>query len=170
MKKNENGITLIALVVTIIVLLILAGVSIAMITGDNGILGRARETTWKSKLGEAEDMIGLEVTDKLTAYLTGEDTETYTSLDDVIVKGCASVLEKLNGKNAEGPYAIATDKQSTIPTGKDRSITKIKVTYTVKSKPYYVLGTLKDGSEKVDWGNPTATDPDSSCNQSCDTE
>ena len=38
MKLKERGITLIALVVTIIVLLILAGVSIAMITGQSGIL------------------------------------------------------------------------------------------------------------------------------------
>ena len=36
--KRQSGITLIALVVTIIVLLILAGVSIAMLTGQNGIL------------------------------------------------------------------------------------------------------------------------------------
>ena len=41
-KYEENtGITLIALVVTIIVLLILAGVSISMLTGQNGILNRA---------------------------------------------------------------------------------------------------------------------------------
>ena len=39
--KKQKGITLIALVVTIIVLLILAGVSIATLTGDNGILTRA---------------------------------------------------------------------------------------------------------------------------------
>ena len=39
--KNNKGITLIALVVTIIVLLILAGISIAMLTGENGILGNA---------------------------------------------------------------------------------------------------------------------------------
>ena len=37
-KYNINGITLIALVITIIVLLILAGVSITMLTGNNGIL------------------------------------------------------------------------------------------------------------------------------------
>ena len=43
MKKKDGGITLIALVVTIVVLLILAGVSIAMLTGDNGIITRARE-------------------------------------------------------------------------------------------------------------------------------
>ena len=40
--KQKNGITLIALVITIIVLLILAGVSIAMLTGNNGILTRGK--------------------------------------------------------------------------------------------------------------------------------
>ena len=41
MLTNNKGITLIALVITIIVLLILAGVSIAMLTGDNGLLTKA---------------------------------------------------------------------------------------------------------------------------------
>ena len=42
MKKlnNVNGITLVALVVTIIILLILAGISVAMLTGDNGLIGK----------------------------------------------------------------------------------------------------------------------------------
>ena len=39
--KSQKGITLIALVITIIVLLILAGVTIAMLTGENGILNKA---------------------------------------------------------------------------------------------------------------------------------
>ena len=43
LRKNNRGITLIALVVTIIVLLILAGISISMLTGQNGILNRATE-------------------------------------------------------------------------------------------------------------------------------
>ncbi len=47
--KNKNGITLIALVVTIIVLLILAGVSISMLTGQNGILNRAAEAKEKNR-------------------------------------------------------------------------------------------------------------------------
>ena len=49
---NNKGITLIALVITIIVLLILAGVSIAMLTGQNGILTQAnssKSTTAKSR-------------------------------------------------------------------------------------------------------------------------
>ena len=40
-SKHESGITLIALIITIIVLLILAGVAIVTLTGDNGILGKA---------------------------------------------------------------------------------------------------------------------------------
>ena len=40
-KRNNKGITLIALVITIIVLLILAGVSISMLSGDNSILTNA---------------------------------------------------------------------------------------------------------------------------------
>ena len=57
LKSNERGITLIALVVTIIVLLILAGVSISMLTGNNGILTqaqRAKEETEKAAQEEQE--------------------------------------------------------------------------------------------------------------------
>ena len=43
MTKEKDGITLLALVVTIIVLLILAGVTISSITGNNGILTRTKE-------------------------------------------------------------------------------------------------------------------------------
>ena len=43
MFKKENGITLVALVITIIVLLILAGISIATLTGENGLLNRATQ-------------------------------------------------------------------------------------------------------------------------------
>ena len=52
-RKNSKGITLIALVITIIVLLILAGVSIAMLTGQNGILTQAQNA--KNKTGEATE-------------------------------------------------------------------------------------------------------------------
>ena len=44
--KQPSGITLIALVVTIVVLLILAGVSISTVLGNNGIIPRANEAKW----------------------------------------------------------------------------------------------------------------------------
>lgn len=43
MFKKENGITLVALVVTIVVLLILAGISISLVLGDNGLITKAHE-------------------------------------------------------------------------------------------------------------------------------
>ncbi len=55
LKRKSKGITLIALVITIIVLLILAGVSIATLTGENGILTRAREATEKTEEATEEE-------------------------------------------------------------------------------------------------------------------
>ena len=54
MQKNK-GITLIALVVTIIILLILAGISIAMLTGQNGILNRAQEAKEKTETSQEDE-------------------------------------------------------------------------------------------------------------------
>ena len=47
--RKESGITLVALVVTIVVLLILAGVSINLVVGQNGLINRAKEATQKTK-------------------------------------------------------------------------------------------------------------------------
>ena len=57
--KNKKGITLIALVVTIIVLLILAGISIAMLTGENGILGNASKSKSSNAYYGAEEQMKL---------------------------------------------------------------------------------------------------------------
>lgn len=59
--KNEKGITLIALVITIIVLLILAGVTIAMLTGNNGILTKATTAVSDTEKATAEEAIKMEV-------------------------------------------------------------------------------------------------------------
>mgnify|MGYP004484389731 CR=1 FL=1 len=59
--KDNKGITLIALVVTIIVLLILAGVSIAMLTGDNGILAQSRKAKTDTANAEVAEKINMEL-------------------------------------------------------------------------------------------------------------
>lgn len=69
--KNQKGITLIALVITIIVLLILAGVSIAMLTGENGILTRSREAQTTTVQKSNEEIVKLAVSDLLTEYYAG---------------------------------------------------------------------------------------------------
>ena len=54
-KKNTRGITLIALVITIIVLLILAGVTIVALSGDNGILTRAKEAKERTEQAQKDE-------------------------------------------------------------------------------------------------------------------
>ena len=58
MKKNK-GITLVALVVTIVVLLILAGVSINLVLGKNGIIARAKDAETKSAEASQNDLKGM---------------------------------------------------------------------------------------------------------------
>ena len=60
--KRNKGITLIALVVTIIVLLILAGISIAMLTGQNGILTNASKAKDETETAQIEEKLKLSVT------------------------------------------------------------------------------------------------------------
>ena len=55
MFKKESGITLVALVVTIIVLLILAGVAISLTIGEDGIFTRAQNATKKWDEAEAQE-------------------------------------------------------------------------------------------------------------------
>lgn len=64
MFKKENGVTLVALVITIVILLILAGVSMAGLTGQNGLLTRAKDAKEKSSNGAAEENEMLENTMK----------------------------------------------------------------------------------------------------------
>ena len=58
-RKKQEGITLIALVVTIVVLLILAGTSIAMLTGDNGIITNAQKSQMENTKSEVIEKMNM---------------------------------------------------------------------------------------------------------------
>ena len=58
-KNKDSGITLVALVVTIVILLILAGISLNLILGQNGIIKRATESKEKSGIAQIQDEIAL---------------------------------------------------------------------------------------------------------------
>ena len=81
-KKNVKGITLIALVITIIVLLILAGVSIAMLTGENGILSQAQKADVETRGAAVEEAKNLWETNKTLDENTGENTAE--SLEELV--------------------------------------------------------------------------------------
>lgn len=78
--KNEKGITLIALVITIIVLLILAGVTIAMLTGNNGILTKATTAVSDTEKATAEEAIKMEVYNNIAVNDGTFDLATFTEI------------------------------------------------------------------------------------------
>ncbi len=55
--KSNKGITLVALVITIIVLLILAGVSISLVVGDNGVLTQAKNASSETNTADAKEAL-----------------------------------------------------------------------------------------------------------------
>ena len=65
-RKENEGITLIALVITIIVLLILAGITIATLTGDNGILTKTNEAKEQTEIGKEKEIVKLATTAVIT--------------------------------------------------------------------------------------------------------
>ena len=116
MKRKESGITLIALVVTIVVLLILAGVSISMLTGENGIITQAQKASVKNDNGTVLEALRL----KLSQYLS-ENEGTYAKdklellRDDEIIdennvidvlKLVEQKLKTGNGSNNKDVYVI----------------------------------------------------------------
>lgn len=84
MLKENKGITLIALVITIIVLLILAGVSIAMISGDNSILAKASTAKEENQKGEVNTAIAMAVTEVLTKYYAGDIVATEITIANIV--------------------------------------------------------------------------------------
>ena len=81
--KKQRGITLIALVITIIVLLILAGVSIAMLTGENGILNKATSSRSATNEAEAVERINLALNAvKAEIFDQQVDEQNWEPIDD----------------------------------------------------------------------------------------
>ena len=126
---NNKGITLIALVITIIVLLILAGVSIAMLTGQNGVLTRATDAeddTQRAAIAEKVNMaIQSAYTDAVIANTTTPSIDTAN-------------LESIYSKENTGETLDITD-------GTLDSATTEAATVTIDSKVYKVTLT-KSGS------------------------
>ncbi len=74
-KKMSKGITLIALVVTIIVLLILAGISVQMLTGDNGIFNRSGDAKEKTDIAAEKEIVKISALASISKERYGEITK-----------------------------------------------------------------------------------------------
>ena len=106
-KKTSKGITLIALVITIIVLLILAGVTLGALTGDNGILTRAADSKEKTEIADIKEELQRKI---LEEQITNDGDLTKTALETILKsKGTLSdetdILDR-KLKTTKGNYEI----------------------------------------------------------------
>ena len=178
--EKKQGITLIALVVTIIVLLILAGISITMLTGQNSILDKANIATIESGIGNVAESMNLYLSNKLIdSTLNGDDKSSMTILkENNIIDGDNIIdVEKImgtkvklgNGKNGKDVYKIDGDKlvyiDSSGQTVSERNISISKsdfeTLWVVNANDTIVLpiayagnnGCASDNNFTVDWGD-----------------
>ena len=112
-KRKESGITLIALVITIIVLLILAGVAISMLSGENGILRKAAEAKTKTEEKSMEEQIKLAIMgamdgngskidkEKIAEELGINKNDINGNAKDIIVKKDGKTFNVKNGEVKE---------------------------------------------------------------------
>ena len=121
--RKSKGITLIALVITIIILLILAGVAISMLSGENGILKKAAEAKTKTEEGQKQEETTLEDMD-LDSYFILKNAKykcRYGYVTGIYMNEDAKELKQLlkdNGyelKNIENTSEVASD--ATLTTG-----------------------------------------------------
>ena len=156
-RKKEQGITLIALAVTIIVMLILAGVTIAALTSENGIINQASKVKETSKVAKTEEEAKLEYSNLiLEKQMEGHGEET--ELSDVIGKLEENGYEtaEKDGKNyikiGEYYYEIKLEnEQVSIAREKTEGITGgSSGTIASNSKSYVGYYADVDGDREVD--------------------
>ena len=150
-KRNARGITLIALVITIIVLLILAGVTISALSGDNGILKRATEAKAKTGKENAEEQIKLAI---MTATTEGLGVPDKAVLRSELTK--AGFVVKTDGDDlpwevVSGKNIFTINKDYTIDTISGIGLSKKEVKL-LNGQTETITATLTEGvSGTITW-------------------
>ena len=134
-KNYKSGITLIALVITIIVLLVLAGVSISIVSGDNGVLTQAKNAVEVNREASAIEDVQMAWSSAKSQYLEDFVTNSETDLDTYLTK--AKLDQYLVGKgtietieqDSDGVYTVGyrtvdQNKLYTLLVTNDGNVTK----------------------------------------------
>ena len=131
--KKQKAITLIALVITIIVLLILASISIAMLKGDNGIIAKANRAKEESKIEQYKEEVNLIIIDEVAERKIKYKEEAF--------------IESLEAKIQEKEWVKETQKSN--QDGIEETENKKNTQLLVKTKDGYEILIKVDNTELV---------------------
>ena len=106
MKTNEKGITLITLVVTIVILLILAGIVISSLAGDNGLFKRAKEAREETLIAQEDELRNLTILEAAT-HLEEYEYEDESGKKVTIPAQCA--VSQIEGENTLADGLVIID-------------------------------------------------------------
>ncbi len=116
-EKNEKGITLIALIITIIILLILAGITIVMLTGEKGILKKSKIAKEENNKQTATEIINLKITNaQIENYSQKQQMPTLKELSLALKKDEEIEYITESSKVASVEYSVNSDSPSEIYT------------------------------------------------------
>lgn len=152
--KDQKGITLIALVITIIVLLILAGVTIAMLSGDNGILTNANNSKTETLKGEAIERINLALNDIKTEIYAQQATDSTWSPLGTDGKNLKTEMASIltndgfeSGSASDDKYVYSVDENGILTLSYKNAAQKIDTeitgTINLKTSPYKITPATK---------------------------
>ena len=142
--KSNKGITLVALVITIIVLLILAGVSISLVVGDNGVLTRASDSSAKTKYSQAKEALGLAINNLQTEYFNAYTNNASAKIEDYIYS--AAIDTELQKQGYRLFTAADGDTAAGLAKGADGSTSVAKGT-KLNGETFYI----KEDAETSDY-------------------
>ncbi len=158
-NRQNSGITLVALVVTIVVLMILAGISIQMLKGDNGIVTKANEAKLESRAGNVDEEVKMWKNNNKMIKTQNEVTGTSEAL---VSK--EEMLEKLIQEGIVYEKEIDRDKEiitigtREIPYGEevDKSALIMLVNSGDTGKVWLPIWETEEG-RIIDWGDGKVT-------------
>ena len=150
-KKNARGITLIALVITIIVLLILAGVTINALSGENGIITKSKEAKIETEKSKTIEKINLAI---LTAMTKGDGDIDNATLREELEKEGLTV--KTEGNNlpwdvSDGKYIYRINEDYTVEEVEGINLSKKEIKLA-SGENETITATLTEGTTgKITW-------------------
>ena len=147
---KNNGITLVALIVTIIVLLLLVGISISAVIGDNGVIthsqGVKKESYEVKAIEEIEMAIGSIMSEYQQALVNNynADIKDYLNFDNLIplLKDASGTIENVNFVNGEGDIKYKVNNTD--------NIYKFHISIDGQVTPVYVVTFNTNGGSSIE--------------------